>query len=65
MIDVEGVTAREYARRTGMAPGTVRKMLADGRLPRIKKDLPGKESCSSTVLVNLVKLASDALKANY
>ena len=65
LIDADGVTADEYARRTGLAPSTVRKMLADGRLPRIKKRTPGTEGKSSTVLVNLVKLAQQALEANY
>lgn len=65
LIDADGVTAKEYARRTGLALSTVELMLKDGRLPRIKKRQPGTEGKSSTVLVNLVKLAQQALEANY
>ncbi len=61
MVDASGVTLAEYARRSGESIGAVRKKVADGRLPTIKMAHTGRESGSSTVYVNMMKLAQIAL----
>ena len=60
-IDVDGCTAREYARRTGISEAGVRKMIANGHLPIIRTG----EGKGCTIKVNLIALASKALEAEY
>lgn len=63
---VDGLTPKEYARTTGIPFNTVKKMLSDSRLPRIKKELPdSKVGSKAAVLVNVQKLAIDAITREY
>lgn len=62
---VDGMRPELYALQSGIPINTVRKMLSDGRLPRIKKDSPTAKGKGTTVLVNVMKLAVDALQASY
>ncbi len=61
----DGMRPELYAQMTGIPLNTVRKMLSDGRLPRIKKDSPNVKGKNSIVLVNVMKLAVQALEASY
>lgn len=60
-IDCPAVTPREYARRTGLSESAVRAQISRGELPTIKPT--GKKY--GTVLVNLMKLAEQALSVEY
>ena len=62
---VDGMRPELYALHSGIPVNTVRKMLSDGRLPRIKKDSPNVKGGNSTVLGNVMKLAVQALEASY
>ncbi len=61
MLDAPAVTPKEYARRTGLSESAVRSKIQNGTLPVIKHTTPGSEGKGCTVLINLMKLADEAL----
>jgi hypothetical protein len=60
-IDAPAVTPREYARRTGLSESAVRAQISRGELPILKPT--GKKY--GTVLVNMMKLAEQALAVEF
>jgi len=60
-IDAPAVVPREYARRVGLSEAAVRQKIARGELPTIR--MGSKKGC--TIMVNLMKLAEDALNVEH
>lgn len=61
-LDIPHCTLQEYARRTGISEKGAANMAQSGRLPMISIKDPKKPNQRNTrVMVNLMKLAEDAL----